>query len=134
MRSAASQNIHDAMIARLATDLKQREYQNLRADHVEEYREARPERIYCQAADAWLMPDLTADKAGERVIFEVETEDSIDSPVTAREVSTFAAYAAENGCYFYLVVPSAEESRAQDLLQDAEKANPRKTFVLGIDL
>ncbi|NIQ95159.1 MAG: hypothetical protein GWO11_05760 [Desulfuromonadales bacterium] len=68
------------------------------------------------------------------MIFEVETEDSIDSPVTAREVSTFAAYAAENGCYFYLVVPSAEESRAQDLLQDAEKANPRKTFVLGIDL
>lgn len=134
MRDAISQKIHDAMISRLAGDLKQRGYGNLRADHIRGYIDARPERVYCQVAETWLCPDLTAEKDGRQVIFEVETEDSIDSPVTKREISTFAAHAAENDCLFYLVVPDNEENRAQALLQGLGKVNPRKAFVLGLDL
>lgn len=133
MRDASSQAIHDDMIARLVEDLEQKGYTDIRADHIEDYEERRPEKIYSEMAEIFLTPDVTASRGDRCFFFEVETEDSLQVPMTREEIRTFAVNAAEHGCLLYLVVPSELQGTARTVLEGLEEKNHRQTFVLPLD-
>lgn len=134
MRDASSQAIHDHMIARLVEDLEQKGYTDIRADHIDGYEERRPEKVYSDAAEVFLTPDVTASRGDRCFLFEVETEDSLQVPMTREEIRTFAVNAAEHGCLLYLVVSSERQDAAHELLEGLEEKNHRLTFVLPLDV
>jgi len=80
----------------------------------------------------YFCPDICARKAGASVYFEVETEDSIETPIARVELECFLSHAKKIEGYFYLVVPSAIKEKATSLLRGIDDKDPHRAFVLPV--
>jgi len=130
VRSLENRKCHDGLIQRLVDDLREKGYQDIRVDHLPEFEDRRPERLYSSAAEFFFTPDVTATRQGRECLFEVETEDSLCFALTQEELRTFSVIARERGSLVYLVVPSHLDAEARALLEGLENKNHRQTFVL----
>ena len=110
-RTTESQSRHDTLIKQLADSLVTRKFNNVRADHPD-FPE-KPCRITIEQSPAGQVPDVTAIGI-QKVLFEVETDDSINDPHTGEQWRLFATYAVRNSAEFWVVVPKAKKFEAQE--------------------
>ena len=110
-RSQQSQAFHDKMIKRLADSLIGKKFRDVRADHPDY--SAKPLPIVMEQFTSFHIPDVTA-VGIQNVLFEVETDETIDDAHTREQWGLFASYAERNGAEFWIVVPSASMDDARD--------------------
>ena len=110
-RSSQSQSFHDKMIKQLADSLISKKFHNVKADHPD-FPE-KPSPIAMEAFPSFHIPDVTA-MGIQMVLFEVETDDTINDPHTKEQWELFSSYATRNRAEFWVVVPKAS-------MDDAEK-------------
>lgn len=132
MRSSLSQKQHDVMVHRLFLDLCAKGYEDVIPAHGNMQAAAQGEKLYSEQAEMYFCPDICAKKAGTAVYFEVETEDSIDAPITRAELECFLSHARKMRGYFYLVVPCAIRDKATALLREIDDKDIRRAFVLPV--
>ncbi len=99
MTKRHSQSEHDTLVEHIAGILKERDYEDVRADLTGFIK---PRKIIWQSTSEGSFPDVTGIKDGLR-IFEVETPDSINDEHTAEQWKLFASYAETNNVLFYIV-------------------------------
>ena len=132
MRSLSNQRQHDTMVPALFQDLLAKGYEKVASDQGAEFTVARPEKLYSERAEMFFCPDVCAEKDGNTVYFEVETEDSIGSAITRAEIECFLAHAQKNRGYFYLVVPQPVKEKAASLLREFDHKDNHRAFVLTL--
>ena len=110
-RSYPSQSLHDGMIKQLAEHLVGKKFRDVRADHPEFC--DKPAAIAGQDDTPGLIPDVTATGV-QMVLFEVETDDSINDPHTKEQWERFSSYADKNMADFWIVVPKANKDEARE--------------------
>ena len=110
-RTPESQSCHDNLIKQLADSLISRKFRNVRADHPD-FPE-KPFRVTMELSTEGEIPDVTAIGI-QQVLFEVETDDSINDPHIDGQWRLFATYADMNSAEFWVVVPKAKKSEAQE--------------------
>mgnify|MGYP006948911577 CR=1 FL=1 len=130
IRSSQEELEHVHLIEELVSSLQQRGYESIRAEHIGGFEELRPQPIYSEEHDHYFIPDVSAEKDGQKVLFEAETAGSLDAPSSQAEQRTFAAFAAQNDMLYYLVVPENIRQRAEATLAMIEEKKQRATFVL----
>ncbi len=118
-RSQQSQAFHDKMIKRLADSLISKKFRDVRADHPD-FPE-KPAPIVTDGFPLRHVPDVTA-RGIQMVIFEVETDETINDPHTREEWEIFSSYAQRNGAEFWVVVPKASMEDADRRLADLNLA------------
>jgi hypothetical protein len=104
VRSRHSQLFHDKMIKQLADSLVSKKFRDVKADHPD-YPD-KPAPIVMEPSSSFHIPDVTA-MGIQMVLFEVETDDTIDDPHTLEQWQLFASYADLNRAEFWVVVPKA---------------------------
>ena len=114
-RPRQSQAFHDKMIKQLADSLVSKKFRDVRADHPD-FTE-KPAPITLEAFASYYIPDVTATGI-QMVIFEVETDDTIDDAHTREEWELFASYAHVNRAEFWVVVPKASMDDAEARLAE----------------
>ena len=114
-RSHRSQLFHDKMIKQLADSLVSKKFRDVRADHPD-YPD-KPAPIVMESFYSFQIPDVTA-MGIQMVLFEVETDDTIDDPHTLDQWRLFASYADLNRAEFWIVVPKASMDDAWARLTD----------------
>jgi len=132
IRSATEERQHLDLIDALVVNLQQRGYESIRAGHLEGFASLRPEPIYSTEHDHHFVPDVMAEKDGRKVLFEVETEGSLDAPSARAELKTFAVYASENQVLYYIVVPDNVRKKAEAMLAMIPERRQRESFVLSM--
>jgi hypothetical protein len=110
-RTPESQSCHNKLIMQLADSLISRKFRNVRADHPD-FPE-KPYRIPEEQSAEGDVPDVTAIGIQE-VLFEVETDDSINDSHIDGQWRLFAAYAEKTSAEFWVVVPKAKKFEAQE--------------------
>ncbi|HTG82965.1 MAG TPA: hypothetical protein VL949_13555 [Geobacteraceae bacterium] len=110
-RSCPSQSLHDSMIKQLAEHLIGKKFRDVRADHPD-FRD-KPARIPGQGDFAGLVPDVTATGI-QMVLFEVETDDSLNDPHTNEQWKLFSSFADQHMADFWVVVPKAMKDEARE--------------------
>jgi hypothetical protein len=110
-RTTESQSRHDRLIKQLADSLIIRKFNNVRADHPDFPEKPCP--ITMGPSPAGQIPDVTAIGI-QKVLFEVETDDSINDPHTGEQWRLFATYAVRNSAEFWVAVPKANKFEAQE--------------------
>jgi hypothetical protein len=131
-RNTASQSRHDAIVRRFFDELCAKGYENVRAAHLELAEGREPEKIYCEKAEIYFCPDLSAEKDEVSYFFEVETEDSIEYATTRAELECIAMYAKIHGGYFYVVVPETIRETTKAILDSIAERDQRNTFILTV--
>jgi hypothetical protein len=97
---------HEMLIRGLAVDLVCKGYQGVRA-HLPEEDWAAPERLYSPDRARSMRPDLEAWRGPNRLLFEVETADTVTSLQARFEVELLAELSRSRPDHFcYLVVPT----------------------------
>ena len=112
-RSPHSQSFHDKMIKQLADSLISKKFRDVKADHPD-FPE-KPAPITLEAFASFFIPDVTATGI-QLVIFEVETDETINDTHTGEQWNMFASYAHLNGAEFWVVVPKASMEDAEQRL------------------
>ncbi len=112
-RSPNSQAFHDKMIKLLADSLINKKFRDVRADHPD-FRD-KPAPIVLDASVKFHIPDVTAIGI-QMVLFEVETDETINDPHTGEQWGSFASYASLNSAEFWIVVPKASMEDAEGRL------------------
>ncbi len=112
-RSQQSQAFHDKMIRQLADSLIGKKFRDVRAD-LPGF-PAKPAPIAMTERASCHVPDVTA-MGIQMVLFEVETDETINDPHTREQWESFAAYALRNGAEFWVVVPKASMDDARSRL------------------
>ena len=112
-RSPHSQSFHDKMIKQLADSLINKKFRDVRADHPD-FPE-KPAPITLEEFASCYIPDVTATGI-QMVIFEVETDETIDDNHTSKQWELFSSYAHLNGAEFWVVVPKASMEDAEQRL------------------
>ena len=98
MLKRSSQSDHDYMVEAAANFLGENGYAAIKAD-IAGFDS--PDKITWERTGKGHIPDITAD--GDSVhLFEVETDDSIDSQHTKDQWTLFAAYARQKNATFFL--------------------------------
>ena len=115
VRSLNSQLFHDKMIKQLAESLVSKKFRDVKADHPD-YPD-KPAPIVVESFPSFSIPDVTA-MGIQMVLFEVETDDTIDDPHTREQWRLFASYADRNRAEFWIVVPKASMDDARARLAD----------------
>jgi hypothetical protein len=110
-RTQESQYSHDNLIKQLADSLISRKFRDVRADHPDF--PDKPFRITLEPSAEGEAPDVTATGI-QQVLFEVETDDSINDPHIEKQWRLFATYADRNSAEFWVVVPKAKKYEAQE--------------------
>jgi hypothetical protein len=110
IRSHNSQLFHDKMIKQLADSLVSKKFRDVKADHPDF--SDKPAPIVVDSISPLLVPDVTA-MGIQMVLFEVETDDTINDPHTHEQWELFASYAERNLAEFWVVVPKACMDDAQ---------------------
>ncbi len=110
-RTYPSQTLHDRMIKQLADHLVSKKFRDVRADHPDFC--DKPALISGQDGTSGLVPDVTATGI-QMVLFEVETDDSINDPHTKEQWELFSSYADLHMADFWIVVPKAKKDEARD--------------------
>lgn len=103
-RAGPSQAFHDKMIKLLADSLIGKKFRDVRADHPD-FPE-KPAPIAVNGSAFCRVPDVTA-LGIQMVLFEVETDETINDPHTREQWELFSSYAHQNGAEFWVVVPKA---------------------------
>ena len=112
-RSHQSQAFHDKMIKQLAESLISKKFRDVKADHPD-FPE-KPAPIVLEPFASFHIPDVTA-MGIQMVLFEVETDDTINDAHTQEQWKLFASYAHVNRAEFWVVVPKASMEDAQTRL------------------
>ena len=112
-RSPQSQAFHDKMIKQLADSLISKKFRDVRADHPDS--PEKPAPITLEAFASYYIPDVTATGI-QMVIFEVETDETINDAHTGEQWELFASYAHLHGAEFWVVVPKASMEDAEQRL------------------
>jgi len=120
------------MVQNLFLDLCAKGYEQVSSTHAVMAEAAKPQKFYSETAEMFFCPDVSAEKEGVPVYFEVETEDSLDSAMTRAEIECFLSHAKKVGAYFYLVVPLPVRERAVSLLREFENKDNHRVFVLTL--
>lgn len=102
-RLIPSQERHDRMVERIATGLRREGFQAVYAAGVDGFDPPPP--IDGQ------VPDVAASHS-RHYIYEVETEETVDSEETLRQWKAFAHYARYNDSHFVIIVPPAARVQA----------------------
>ena len=110
-RTPESQSCHDKLIKQLADSLISRKFREVRADLPDS--PDKPFRIPEEQSAHGDIPDVTAIGI-RRVLFEVETADSINDPHIINQWRLFAAHAEKTSAEFWVVVPKAKKIEAQE--------------------
>ena len=114
-RTYPSQLLHDRMIKQLADHLVTKKFRDVRADHPDFPEKPAPIRVngfaFCR------IPDVTA-MGIQMVLFEVETNETINDPHTREQWELFSSYAHQNGAEFWVVVPKASMEDADRRLAE----------------
>ena len=122
---------HEAMIRRLAEDLRRKGYEEIRAAHQAGDEWPVPEPVLTADGLHSIRPDLAARRGSARLFFEVETIDSITSRQTCREVEILSELArSRENHFFYLVVPDSCRHLSLFLLRKLNVAPGERTFIL----
>jgi hypothetical protein len=122
---------HEAMIRRLAEDLRRKGYEDIRAAHQPGGEWPEPELVTTSDGLHSMRPDLEARRGSDRLLFEVETIDSITSRQTCREVEILAEVArTREDHFFYLVVPDSCKHLSLFLLRKMNVAPGGRIFIL----
>ncbi len=97
---------HETLIRSLALDLVDKGYQEVRA-HLPEETWMAPEHVFSIDGRSKMRPDLEAWHGPKRLLFEVETIDTITSSQARLEVELLAELSRRHDDhFFYLVVPT----------------------------
>lgn len=97
---------HEMLIRGLAVDLVCKGYRGVRA-HLPDENWTAPERLFSADRSHSMRPDLEAWRGPNRLLFEVETADTITSAQARFEVELLVDLARTHSDHFsYLVVPS----------------------------
>jgi hypothetical protein len=115
VRSHTSQLFHDKMIKQLADSLVSKKFRDVKADHPDYPH--KPSPIVVESFTSFHIPDVTA-VGIQMVLFEVETDDTINDPHTLEQWQLFASYADLNRAEFWIVVPKASMDDARERLAD----------------
>lgn len=116
MAPRMNQREHDRIIKEVVEILKNRGYNDVRADLDGN---ERPKRIEWKSTGEGFLPDVSGHKDWFR-IFEVETEDSIDDDHTESQWKLFAAYAKANDAMFYVVFPNGCVEKVKNRLEELQ--------------
>jgi Holliday junction resolvase len=131
-RQAKNQRYHDEMIRNLVQNLGEKGFTDIRASHIEEYVDHRPEKIALDGVPREYGPDIFAVRDGIRYIFEVETPDSIGGANAAEEFRVLATRAAEKDNYVYVVVPPECRAAAEWMIRKLDLTRRPETFILTV--
>lgn len=116
MAKRRSQTDHDKMVKYVAKYLESNGFSDVKAD-ISGYDQ--PAKITWSKTGNGHIPDVSG--VGAKLnIFEVETDDSIDSDHTADQWTLFAAYAKQHNAIFYVVVPQGSKSIADKRLAELD--------------
>jgi hypothetical protein len=111
----ANKTRHDGLVARLLLRQQYLQMRDIKADL--SWYPFKPERICWAASGEGYVPDVTATNlTGDRVIYEVETAETIGVGHTREQCRLFGAYAQQHGARFVLVVPMGHEAKASQQL------------------
>lgn len=111
----ANKTRHDGLVARLLLRQQYLQMRDIKADLP--WYPFKPERICWASSGEGCVPDVTAaNLAGERVIYEVETTETLRIEHTREQCRLFGAYAQQHGAKFVLVVPVGQEAKASQQL------------------
>lgn len=109
-RTRQAQMFHDKMIKQLADTLISKKFRDVKADHPDF--PDKPAPVVLDTSASFHIPDVTA-MGIQMVLFEVETDDTINDAHTSEEWGLFAAYANLNRAEFWVVVPKASMDDAR---------------------
>ena len=110
-RPYPSQSLHDSMIKQLAEHLIGKKFRDVRADHPDFC--DKPAPIPGEIDTLGLVPDVTATGI-QMVLFEVETDDSLNDPHTKEQWELFSSYADQHMADFWIVVPKGKKEEARE--------------------
>jgi hypothetical protein len=113
-RSLQSQKTHDEMVARVVSLLQHNNANSVKAD-LKGF--VQPEKITWSATREGHIPDITA-YDGRSLIYEVETDDSINLEHTGSQWVLFAAHARNHNHLFVVVVPRGSNTKASQRLTE----------------
>ena len=116
-RPPQSQDIHDKIIKNLACHLMRKNFHDIRADHPD-FNE-KPSPITNRESNISQIPDVTAIGI-QMVLFEVETDDSLNDPHTQVQWKMFSSYADQNMAEFWIVVPKGKKVEAWERVSRLE--------------
>lgn len=102
MTQRVSQTAHVRIVGAVRNYLIRNEFSDVRADMAGC---TLPTKIIWADTQEGHVPDATGVKDGQLHVFEVETEDTIVHPHSAKQWKFFAAYVRQHSGSFYLVMP-----------------------------
>ncbi len=114
-RTHQAQIFHDKMIKQLADSLISKKFRDVKADHPDF--PDKPAPVVQETSASFHIPDVTA-MGIQMVLFEVETDDTINDAHTGEQWGLFAAYANLNRAEFWIVVPKASMDDARQRLEN----------------
>lgn len=106
---------HAELVERLAELLRAEGWDDVRADLTGAIRPA-PVRV--AGTGELRRPHVSAQRAGQLALFEVESADTVDSAATADRWPILARHAAACGAAFFVVVPAGSRSAAEMRLRE----------------
>lgn len=109
--AAHPQAYHDTLVKQLAEHLICKKFRDVRADHADF--PDKPLLITALESESGHVPDVTA-VGIQPVLFEVETDDTIHTPLTRERWELFASYADRNMVEFWIVVPKGRKDEARE--------------------
>jgi hypothetical protein len=101
---------HDKLIKKLADSLISKKFRDVRADHPDF--PDKPAPIVMEEFASFHIPDVTA-MGIQMVLFEVETDETINDGHTGEQWELFDSYAHYNSAEFWVVVPKASMDDAR---------------------
>lgn len=122
---------HDEIIRKVAENLEQKGYQDIRAAHQSGSEWPVPEEVFAADGSRRMRPDLTARRGDSSFYFEIETIDSITSRQTCVEVEILSELArSRENHFFFLIVPESCKHLSLFILRKLNVAPGGRTFVL----
>jgi hypothetical protein len=107
---------HDYMVGQIVSHLRQKNFQNICADHLERFR--RPELIYWSTTKEGYIPDVSATGTdGTPFLFEVESAVDLASEHAQSQRRLFSANATQHSKRFVLVVQADHRIYAESLVR-----------------
>jgi hypothetical protein len=111
--NAMIQKEREILFYALIERLRHRGYSDLRVSRLERFEGKRPNVIFWEGTDRGFIPDASAVKDSVAYIFQIETQETLQSEDARLRMSIFSAYARHYHRHFSLVVSedAAEEAR-----------------------
>ncbi len=108
---------YNEMVRTIVGDLQERGFRAIAA-HLEGEEFPEPDRYFQISTQHWYTPDVQARSGDQLFIYEIETEESLESEETREKIEVLNNAAVKANGRFFLVVPEELRDSAQRLLRE----------------